>query len=215
MEEHPRNYGLIPCVSGSCANEVDYFPVANDIKNWTWNQYKDHVNKTIGTFGDLIYHAALKLYPENFKTPEYQFTSLASDVRVNCPTDVMSLYAASTFNSSVYRYVVTSVPSQPVRPFGFPFPASYSFHAWDAFAFFGSVKDYIKNPSEEDFLWQRNVRDEVMSFVRSGYPSSSEWKPYLSVTALLSDNTTVIKTYHPAQCEFWLANNFYSYSWLN
>ena len=208
---------LFPFVSGTCANEVDYFPVERDIKSWTWDQYKDHVNKTIGTFGESFYRTALKLYPENYKTPEYQFTSLASDVRVNCPTDTLSYFAAESFNSSVYRYVVTSVPSQPVRPFAFPFASSYSFHAWDAFAFFGSIKDYISNPTKEDIQWQRNVRDEVTAFVRNGYPKSSAWKPFPSATVALSDNTTVMKTitYHLIQCKFWLENNFFSYSWLN
>ena len=137
-------------VTGTCANEVDYIPIERDIKNWTWAQYKDYVNKTIGTFGEHVYRMTLKLYPEDYKTPEYQFTSLASDVRVNCPTDYLSFIAAGSFKSSVYRYIVTSVPSQPVQPFGFPFNSSYSFHGWDAIAFFGSIKDYISNPTKED-----------------------------------------------------------------
>ena len=157
----------------------------------------------------------MKFYPSHYKTPEYQFTSMSSDVRENCPTDVLATYASSTFTSAVYRYVATYPPSQPVHAGGINFASSYAFHAWDVYTFFGFVKDYIKNPTAEDLQWQQNVRDEILSFVHHGYPKSSAWLPYPAVTANVSSKTSALSAYNPVQCEFWLQNGFFSYAWIN
>ena len=201
--------------TGSCANEIDYEPAYMDLKNWTWTQYEEHVFRTIGTFGKLTYQTAMYLYPIHFITPEFQFTSMASDIRANCPNDIMSTYAASTFSSPVYRYVVTSWPSQPVHAVGIPFAASYSMHMWDVFAFFGFIKDYIKNPTEADLQWQENVRNEVISFVHNGQPSTHAWQRYPNTTVKLSSQTSIVSAYNPVQCEFWMQNGFFSYAWIN
>ena len=201
--------------AGSCANEIDYNPRDKSLKDWTWDHYVEHVNATIGTFGNLMVETALKLYPKHHITPEFQLTSMASDARMNCPMEVMSMYAAATFKSPIYRYVVTSWPSKPVHIVGLPFPASYAFHCWDLVAFFGSVKDYIKAPTEADFQWQENVRREILAFVHTGHPYSYSWHPYPYTTANLSSQTKPLKAYNPIQCEFWLHNGFYSYAWLN
>lgn len=205
----------VPLLIGSCANEIDYNPSDMTINNWTWTQYENHVNETIGTFGRLVLQTALKLYPSHYITPEYQLTSMGSDIRSNCPNDVMSMYAASTFSSPVYRYVVTSKPSVPIHPVGIPFPARYAMHMWDVFAFFGFIPDYIKHPTDSDIQWQRNVQNEVLEFVRTGKPFTSSWKPYPATTANLSEVTEAISAYNPVQCAFWLQNGVFSYSWIN
>ena len=206
---------LVRYIIGSCANEVDDMPAFTDIKNWTWANYEQRVHDSLITFGTAIYKTAMQLYPPNFKTPEFQFTSMASDTRVNCPTDILAMYAASTFSSPVFRYIVTSVPSQPIDVEGDSFASSYSFHTWDVVAYFGFVSDYIKSPTIEDKQWQENVRSEVSSFVIHGRPNSTTWHGYPSVVANLSSTTITQKAYNPTQCEFWLHNGFFSYAWIN
>jgi hypothetical protein len=66
-----------------------------------------------------------------------------------------------------------------------------------------------------DIEWQRNVRQEVMAFVRSGAPSTLSWKPFPSTVGNLSFTTNAIASYHEAQCEFWLKNGFFDYAWIN
>ena len=88
-----------------------------------------------------------------------------------------------------------------------------NFH--DAYAFFGSIGSYIKPPSPSDVAWQMQMRTEVLSFITTGRPASDKWLPYPSVTALLSDNSTFVSGYKSAECEFWNANGFFSYSWIN
>ena len=114
---------LVCNIIGSCANEVEDMPAFTDIKNWTWANYEQNVINSLITFGKAIYKSAM-----NLKTPEYQFTSMASGARINCPTDILAMYAASTFSSSVFRYIVTSVPSHPIDVEGDSCASSYSFH---------------------------------------------------------------------------------------
>ena len=219
----PTRYILIWCLNywsllisaGTCANEVDYMPFDMSLSNWTWKQYEDHVNITIGTFGQQILQMMLTLYPSNHITPEFQLTSMASDLRTNCPNDVLSLHAASGFKSPVYRYVATNWPSVPVHPVGLPFPSRYSFHMWDVFAFFGFIPDYIKHPSLSDLQFQQIVQNEALSFVKNGRPASSDWKPYPSAVALLSNTTRITGAYNPVQCKFLLQNGFFDYAWIN
>lgn len=190
-------------------------PSDNSIMNWTWAQYESQINATAGSFGRQILQVLEKLYPSGSITPEYQYTSMASDIRSNCPNDVLALHAASNFRSPVYRYVVTSWPSVPVHPVGLPFPARYAFHMWDVFAFFGFIPNYIQNPKPSDLNFQSNVQKEVLAFVRTGRPLSSDWQPVPDSVALLSDTTEVTNAYNPLQCEFMMQNGFFSYAWIN
>lgn len=205
----------VPILIGSLANDVEMSSFYTQVGNWTWLKYVDYLNQTIGTFGNLVLQTAIKMYPTHHITPRFQLSSMASDIRLNCPNDVMAMYASSTFTSPVYRYVVTSKPSVPIYPVGLPDPSSYSMHMWDVFAFFGFIPDYIQNPTIDDIQWQRNVQKEVLSFVRRGKPASLSWKPYPGVTANLSSVTTALSAYHPVQCAFWLKNGFFDYAWIN
>ena len=186
-----------------------------DLYKWTWDDYEKHVEENLDSFSKSITKTAMKFYPSHKITPEYQFTSMASDIRVNCPNDIMSIQAAMTFSSPVYRYVATYVPSAPVHPVGIPFPARYSFHMIDVFAFFGFMPNYIEHPTFEDLEWQQNVQNEIMSFIHEGKPKSISWKQYPDVTADLSFETAAISAFHPVQCEFWLENGFFGYAWIN
>jgi len=186
------------------------------MKLWTWADYEKHVRGHIGTFGEEMVQRALRYYPNNTVTPEYQYTSLGADIRVNCPNDIMSLSAAVSSESPIYRYVVTSTPSSPVHVLGAPFPSSYSFHMWDLYAYFGSIKDYIKPPAQSDMLFQANMRREVLSFIHNGKPFSKTWTPFPQSTALLSGSTITMTTeYHREQCNLWNTNGFFNYAWIN
>ncbi|KAL3857139.1 hypothetical protein ACJMK2_011834 [Sinanodonta woodiana] len=203
----------VPCLIGTLVNEIDYDPGPVDLKEWDWNKYRVYVGSKLSTFGDHDVTSALSLYPTGVITPEYQFTSMVSDLRVNCPNDVMTSLARKYFRKPVYRYVATAWPSQPVHPINMPFAASYSFHMWDAFAFFGTIDQYINPMKESDIQWQNNVKKEVLSFVHSGHPATPIWNA--NVTAILSQNTNITNTFHPDQCSFWNEAGFFAYGWIN
>jgi hypothetical protein len=58
-------------------------------------------------FGSDVVAATLKLYPHKMD-PEFQYTSLSSDIGVNCPNSLISRQMAKNWNASFYRYVVTA-----------------------------------------------------------------------------------------------------------
>ncbi|XP_060072916.1 para-nitrobenzyl esterase-like [Ylistrum balloti] len=203
----------VPLIIGTTAQEIDFVGIPGILVNKS--TYEEHVMRNLGTFGTDIAKMALRLYPVDKKSIRYQYTSMVTDVRVGCGNDIMALYAAANTNSSVYRYVITAVPSAPVSLFGAPLDTLLSFHAWDTFAFFGTMQEIMAHPSGNDIMFEANLRREIMSFIETGSPYSKDWRPFPDSVALLSDKTKVTSGYHSYQCDFWMKNGFFDYSWLN
>ncbi|XP_060069553.1 para-nitrobenzyl esterase-like [Ylistrum balloti] len=206
----------VPLVIGTTTNEIDFYPSLLTMSTWDWSEYKKQVSHHLTTFGANLDEEALRFYPINASSPEYEYTSMASDIRVGCPTDYMARVISTGMNSPVFRYVVTSQPSKPVHALGYSFPSSYSFHLWDIFAYFDTIKDYIKPPASSDRSFQETIRREILSFVRTGAPFTKSWQPYShGVTSLLSENISVVSNYKKETCKFWSQNGLFSYGWIN
>ncbi|XP_069132142.1 para-nitrobenzyl esterase-like [Argopecten irradians] len=203
----------VPLIVGTTAQETDFAIFPDKLVNKS--TYEEYVLRNLGTFGTDIAKMALRLYPVGKESVRHQFTTMVSDVRTGCGNDVMALWAAVNTNSSVYRYVVTSQPSKPVRPFGIASDTSLSFHAWDSYAFFGTLPEIIAHPSSSDIMFEANIRREILSFVETGSPYSKGWLPFPGNVAILSDDTTIASGYHAYQCDFWMQNGFFDYSWVN
>ncbi|XP_069135779.1 para-nitrobenzyl esterase-like [Argopecten irradians] len=206
----------VPLMIGTTANEIDFNPTYLTMNTWNWADYQTQVKKHLGTFDANLANEALKLYPVNETSAEYEYTRMGADIRVGCPNDEMSRVISLGMKSPVYRYVVTSQPSEPVFVLGIPFPSSYSFHMWDAFAYLDTIKDYIKPPAPSDQNFQKMVTREVLSFVKTGRPYTAGWQPYSrGVTALWSENMTVVSQYQNELCAFWSENGILDYGWIN
>ncbi|XP_069135790.1 para-nitrobenzyl esterase-like [Argopecten irradians] len=206
----------VPLMIGTTANEIDYGSSHLAMKTWNWTDYQRQVKSHIGTFGASLAEEALKLYPVNVTSAEYEYTRMGADIRVGCPNDEMSRVISSGMKSPVYRYIVTSRPSKPVHIFGLPFPSVYSFHMWDSFAYLDTIKDYIKPLAPSDQNFQKMVTREVLSFVRTGRPYTTGWQPYSrGVTALWSENISFVSQYPKDLCTFWSKNGILNYGWVN
>ncbi|XP_060069433.1 para-nitrobenzyl esterase-like [Ylistrum balloti] len=206
----------VPLLIGTTANEIDCDPTLSTMYMWNWTEYERQVKGHLGTYGSKLADDALRMYPINVTSPEYEYTRMGADIRVGCPNDFMSGVISLSMKSPVYRYVVTSQPSEPVHVFGEPFPASYSFHMWDQFAYFDTIKDYIKPPATSDRNFQETIQREVLSFVRTGIPSTKDWQSYShGVTALLSEDISVVSNYKKDTCLFWSLNGLLNYGWIN
>lgn len=196
------------------AQETDFAPATMDLDKWNWTTYEERVRQKLDTFGTSISMTALSIYPSGVETPEYQYTSMSSDVRVSCGTDVFSEKASVHFKSPVYRYVVTARPSAAVKLFGLSFPVRYAFHGLDIVAYFGTLKEILPL-KQQDNLFVSNIRREALYFVKNGRPISPEWTVFPNKTAIIDSQVTYTKKYAEDKCNFWLKNNFYSYSWVN
>lgn len=194
---------------GTTSHETDLFPPLGTF-NWTWNDYEQYVTDKLTTFSSETATMAMRLYPRGMNNPEYQITSMISDIRMTCGNDVLAMYAAVNSVSPVYRYIITANPSVRTRWGG-----KYSFHGLDLFAYFGTLSSILPHMTYEDWAFQYNIRREVTSFVQGGSPSSGDWLGYPHATVLLSEKTMSVASYHSAECLFWAKNGFIDYSWIN
>ena len=198
-------------MTGSTGQEMDQANPPSGMNSWSTVDYEKFVHDHLDTFSKYISTMTLKLYPVTPEmTSRYQWASLVSDIRVNCGNNLLALIAAKTMTSPVYRYVDTNRPS---KPWGGSGGSIYPFHTHDLYALFKTSDQYISPLSESDKLFENNVRNEIISFVRHGQPLTSSWKRYPETTALVSENVTIIKEYHGEECEFLFANGFFPYSW--
>ncbi|XP_064618101.1 para-nitrobenzyl esterase-like [Liolophura sinensis] len=207
-----------PVIIGVTAQEVDLFPARTDVKSWNSSQYEDYVKLRLDTFGPDISKGALELYKfTNGSSAEYLLTTMTSDARLNCAMDRLAhAMVAGSGGKAVYLYVATARPSDIVPYLGFPFSPEYSFHCIDAFAFFGTMKDFYNQPlKDSDLSFQSVMRKEILSFATTGKVSTEAWKLYPKSTALLDTNVTVVDRYEEERCNFWRINGFFSYAWLN
>ncbi|XP_045206997.2 para-nitrobenzyl esterase-like [Mercenaria mercenaria] len=220
FEAWARGNGVdVPVLIGSTAQEADQSPVPVEVLNWTWStsEYRDHVTKKLCNFSDIVANAALNLYPENASTPEFQLTTMISDLRVNCGTNYLATVIAAGIMSPVYRYVATYyTKGQSATPFGTMYPVNYAYHGIDIFGFFGTMNNVLANGrGSNDTVWEDRVQREISSFVKTGKPDTADWLQYPDSTAELDTETKAFRGYHSSQCEFWLQNGFFSYSWIN
>lgn len=172
------------------------------------------MKESLGQFGDVVALTALNLYPQGVETPAYQLTSMISDMRVTCGNDYLATIMSSAYQSPVFRYVATYIPHGYNRAF-FQSVQQYAFHGIDIFGFFGTMDKLYLNTLKYNAIWEDLVQNEVRSFVVSGRPATPNWATYPDSVAKLGNTTTITQSYHTAHCEFWLANNFFSYSWIN
>lgn len=154
------------------------------------------------------------LYPSGVESPEYQYTSMASDLRVTCPNMELAGHMQTSFDSPIYHYVSKARPQVPSKLFGIPHDARYAAHAWDVIAFFGAIKHYYK-PTQTDNDFIQTIRREIVNFVQTGKPFSDRWQPFPNTTALMESNLGVTDFYHKEQCQYWSTTGLYAYAWVN
>ncbi|XP_045205807.2 para-nitrobenzyl esterase-like [Mercenaria mercenaria] len=209
----------VPVLVGTTAQETDIGLFYQGISNWTWGtkEYKDHVTQKLNSFSESLALTAANLYPENVSTPEFQFTSMVTDVRVTCGNDYLATVLAAGFTSPVYRYVATYYTKNHDSTFAYgDIQSNYAFHGIDIYAFFNEMASAMTDtPGPADNAWKDNVQREAVNFVTMGKPATAEWLRYPGTTAELDTDTKVFRGYHTSQCQFWLKNGFFAYSWIN
>uniref|UniRef100_A0A672FW53 Carboxylic ester hydrolase n=2 Tax=Salarias fasciatus TaxID=181472 RepID=A0A672FW53_SALFA len=221
--EKKLNHSDVPFLIGSTQQETDFYPPAENISSWTWDDYRWFVTEKLSTFNETLPDEALRLYPTSDpcpttdRCPERAYITMTSDIRVSCPLSDVAQRAAAALSSPVYRYVVTHTPSGPVNATDdlLPFPSHFSFHFLDAVTFFGGLEPLLgKTLSSEDQSFWDLFKQNLLSFVKTG-KMDAEWREFPEATALLSHNLTVVQSYSPARCDLWKKNGLFEYGWMN
>ena len=209
----------VPLIIGTTAQEINIQPVKN-FANSTWEDYSSYVNDKLFPFVGGNVSQVLNMYNKtlpdgSLASLQFAYTSMASDVRLTCPTNVLALNASRAFQSSVYRYIVTNVPSSPINLIGFS--ATFAIHMWDLVALFGFPPAFHYDPSSKDLRFMRNLRREFGKFIH-GELQGYSWKQYPEHTTLFTNSGMKVLNkdgYHKQECEFWLNNGFFQYAWIN
>lgn len=211
----------VPLIIGTTAQEIDFAPSVV-FQNTAFVEYRSRVQKRLGSFYfnvskvDMVLNMYNKTFSDGtFPSLQFAYTSMVSDLRTTCPNNEVAKNASAGLKSPVYRYVVTSRPSNSVSLFGFP--STFAFHMWDLVAFFGFPSEVGYQPSEKDKNFMKDLRREFGEFINKATVNKESWKEYPSKTALFTDNGVEVPAneYHKEQCKFWLDNGFFSYAWIN
>ncbi|XP_019899690.1 para-nitrobenzyl esterase isoform X1 [Esox lucius] len=221
--EKGGDYNDVPFLIGTTEQETDISPPFKNISMWTWGDYQWVVTEKLMPFGLGLVQDALNLYPPSApctttdRCPERAYTTMVSDMRVNCPNNNLAIRAAAALKSPVYRYMVTHIPSQALNISTdlFTFPSRFSFHALDCLALFGGLERAMGGHlSLKDRAFQDLITQHLVRFAKEG-KMEAMWPEYPSGTALLSDKLTVIQNYSDHRCQLWEKNGFYNYAWIN
>eukprot|EP01102_Stenamoeba_stenopodia_P021839 TRINITY_DN8909_c0_g1_i1.p1 TRINITY_DN8909_c0_g1~~TRINITY_DN8909_c0_g1_i1.p1 ORF type:complete len:600 (-),score=163.41 TRINITY_DN8909_c0_g1_i1:115-1845(-) len=220
----------VPTIFGTMEQENDAGPAAN-LTGYTIEEYNEYITNSFTPFSEYLPSQVLSLY--NITTrfennPQLAYETLTSDLRVTCGQNLLSQFAATTFQSPVYRYVVTQKPSSPVYLSGPPpsgWGSRYSFHTLDLFSVFNIWSEvtppppYEFVPDENDDLLGDLLRDFFTELTTTGSISSPLW-PVINVsgndnytTALLNLPIETAVDWRKEECQFWFDNGFYFYSW--
>ena len=207
----------VPLIIGTTAQEIDVQPLVSFTSS-SYGKYRKHVEEKLRPFLGNDVSKVLDMYNDSLAmgdSVQFAFSSMASDLRETCPNNVLALNASKGFRSSVYRYVVTNRPSEPINLFGFP--SSFAFHMWDEVAFFGFPVELNYKPSKKDKVFMMDLRRELGEFIHKGALKEESWREYPESTALFTDNGVSVpkEEYHKKECDFWLEQGFFSYGWIN
>ena len=204
----------VPLIFGTTAQESDIAPSVV-FNNTAFVEYRARVHKRFGTFNFSASEINTVLNMYNSTNLQFAYTSMVSDLRTTCPNNKVATNASEGLTSSVYRYVMTNRPSNPVSLFGFP--STFAFHMWDLVAFFGFPSEVGYKPTEKDKNFMKDLRREFGEFINKGTVKNESWKAYPHRTSLFTDNGVEVPAdeYHKKQCNFWLDNGFFSYAWIN
>jgi hypothetical protein len=189
------------------AQEVDVAPLPEALEKWNWKQYDDYVSEKLGLFHtvDLV-EQTLTHYPHKV-SPEFQLTSLISDIRYTLPLHAVSQVVGNLSSSPVYRYVSTFYPLNPSP--NRSGVQNYAFQGMDILAFFGSSLNITDNPNSV-LSFIGIIQKTVRTFAHTG--QLPNWAQFPSSTIVISSQSDtsdkcVIKSlgyfYKMTEFEFW------------
>ena len=203
-------------LTGSTAQEVDDALHPADLARWNTSTLMQYVRRKLDG-GPFIANGTaaliLPLYGQDnlHQSPEYQLTTMVSDLRAICPLNELLKVMTLTFDSPVYRYVVNRLPPQKIESDN---GGMYAFHGADLYAFFDTLSDYAESMSEQDVQFQDRLQKHVLEFVGTGQLAA--WSAYPNSIALLSEDLDFIPEYNPGACELWKTKGFLpEYAWMN
>ncbi|XP_057300836.1 carboxylesterase 1F-like [Hydractinia symbiolongicarpus] len=213
----------VSILMGYTAQEINVEPVKRFIGENASSEVKEFIKGRLDNFRSKfmneVWDDLYKSQTENLTTDreaQHLYETMATDVRVSCPTNKLAKDFRKSKHHNVYQYVVTNAPATPIIA-----PPIYwfnAFHIWDTYALFGykSIIFVMKHSvSGSDIEFMKSIRATVLKFMKEG---SVDWKTTQTGIFNQDGGVTVINDdYQQRQCEFWndAKNGFVPYAWIN
>ena len=217
LSAYPPMPYSVDVMVGTTAQEIDIFPAKN-FADKTFDDFVKFLTKRLGPFSPKLPDRAISIYKAmlDSTTPQLLYTTMASDIRARCPSDVLSANLSLAENLSVYRYIVANRPSSPAT-FNPGYSSQYSAHTWDSCALFGFHGLPLNfAPNYRDNLFRETIRRELITFFRTGRPSMQNWGQYPYYTGVFGKYAVSAEKYYREEgCKLWKEFDLLSYSWVN
>ena len=188
------------------AQEVDVDPLPVDLASWDWPKYEKYVEDKLGQFNyeSMVTQASTHYGAQ--VSPEYQLTTMVSDIRYIQPLHAVCQVAANCSKSPVYRYVSKFVPQSPIG--NNTGQKNYAFGGMDMLAFFGSLQNISLVPTNAA-NYSATIQQTVFSFARSGH--IPRWGRFPEATIVISSSqdsadcavTSLSYFYKMEEYDFW------------
>ncbi|CAG5134482.1 unnamed protein product [Candidula unifasciata] len=220
-----RDKLAVPVVFGSTYLDMSGLDLQPGIFNITWDVYSELLDQHLGVLGSEASSLVKSFYSKKshkellqstqFLSPaSVQFLHLLGDVKNVCPTKVLANAVLTTYlnSSAVFMYLADFVPSNHIQASS---PERIVFFGWDIVAFFGTFQDLGFKIGQGELNFQNILREEIMSFVKSGRPDASRWKTAdVNVGVIGSDVTVTPVAFDDfVQCDLWKQYGFFNYTW--
>lgn len=96
----------------------------------------------------------------------------------------------------------------------YDYESRYSFHLWDAIAFFDQLEVFSHRSTVEERFFRDTVRGIVFKFVKGHL--NEMWKPFPGEIALLDKNISFVpSSYEEKRCNFWKLQGLLDYAWVS
>ncbi|XP_005099900.1 pyrethroid hydrolase Ces2a [Aplysia californica] len=223
---HEGPFGTdVPVVFGTSYFDLSSMQDQQSLINLTWEGFNDiiahHMSGVLGTEATV---QALKLYahipsvqytsPAQFPgVPSAELARMIGDLKNVCPIKILADAYSYVHSSPAYVYVAELYPSHNMK---LSSSISTTFVGWDVMAFFNGFDELGFQAGQGDINFQNVLREEVMSFARSGKPDASRWRVVSETTGVIGRGVTVtpVQSEYYSKCEFWKQYGFFKYTWL-
>ena len=209
--ELPMSHKVVVMI-GTTAQEISFLPVHN-FTGEPLHEFAHFADKALSPFSAQLPKQAIGIYKTklNSTDPQLLYTTMASDIRYTCPSNMLSMNLSNGNNLTVYRYIVTNRPNYPAK-FALK-PTKYSAHTWDLSALFGfSGMPLGYNPTQRDLKFRDAIRKVFLDFMQAGKPGMDEWKAYpLRVGIFEDERVSIESAYHTTMCQLWSNYSMFKY----
>ena len=226
LKVNPDSSTLTVPSTGTSYFELSAIKDEENLFNMSRDSYHTFIAHHMTSLGTSAVVEALRLYsrvsptpyytsPAHFPTkPSSQLCHMIGDVSHVCPIKLLADSFTYVHNSPAYLYVAELYPSHNME---LSTTLATTFVGWDMLALFDGFADLQYSAGQGDFNFKNIIREEVLSFAKTGKPDAKRWEALPGNAGIVGRGVTVEKAEdrYFRKCEFWKKHGFFGYTWVD